>query len=282
MHKNCILFHLFSKITFISFKIRYIIILMKNREIATERVVSILTFAYVFVVLCMNFHLLSKGYISTSLIPYSDFVIVFAHSLVSIGTFVNIFKPNRKLQFAYFQLESVIAILSSYEILGIFLFYVSLGFLYLFYYDKENLKKVTIIVSIIHLSSLMMTFTRGYENFIIFIFATAFMCSIFIWFFEVIKIKYSCFAPESLSISSNITNLKIGNDLILSEFGLSERQINLVYDYITEKLTFKELSEKYLFSVSTVKLEFMQIYKILGVSKLEDLRMLLLQYVIKK
>jgi hypothetical protein len=92
---------------------------MKNREIATERVVSIVTFAYVFVVLCMNFHLLSKGYISTSLIPYSDFVIVFAHSLVSIGTFVNIFKPNRKLQFAYFQLESVIAILSSYEILGI-------------------------------------------------------------------------------------------------------------------------------------------------------------------
>ena len=88
-----------------------------------ERVVSILAFTYVSVVLFGNFYLLNSGYISKSLIPHSDYIIIGVHCIVSIGTFINIFKPNLKNQFIYFQLESIVSILSCYEILGVFLFY---------------------------------------------------------------------------------------------------------------------------------------------------------------
>ena len=108
---------------------------MKSNEIVMERVVSILAFTYVSVVLFGNFYLLNSGYISKSLIPHSDYIIIGVHCIVSIGTFINIFKPNLKNQFIYFQLESIVSILSCYEILGVFLFYSSLAFLYIqFYY----------------------------------------------------------------------------------------------------------------------------------------------------
>ena len=255
---------------------------MKSKEIVMERVVSILTFAYVSVVLFENFYLLTSGYISTSLIPYSDYVIIIVHSIVSIGSFINIFKLNLKTQFVYFQLESVVAMLSSYEILGIFLFYASLAFVYMNYYPSKNLKTVTIISGIIHYSSLALTYQRGIENFIVFVFSTVFVLSIFLWIFEFLKAKYSCFTPEILTINSNISSLSPGTEIQLSSLGMTERQVNFIYDYIMENLNYKELSEKYHVSLSTVKREFTEVYKIIGVTKLEELHILLIQYKISK
>ena len=255
---------------------------MKSNEIVMERVVSILAFTYVSVVLFGNFYLLNSGYISKSLIPHSDYIIIGVHCIVSIGTFINIFKPNLKNQFIYFQLESIVSILSCYEILGVFLFYCSLAFLYIQFYPSKKLHFITIICFVLHIISLSFTIVRGLENFIIYIFSTIFIFSIFLYFFEVLRSKYSCFAPKLLTINSNISNLKPGTEIQLSSLGLTERQVNFVYDFIYDNLNYSELSSKYIVSLSTVKHEFTEIYKILGVSKLDELRLLLIQYKISK
>jgi hypothetical protein len=255
---------------------------MNSREITMERVVSILTFAFVCFSVFFNFVLLSSGQESASLIPYSEFVIIFVHCVVSIGTFVNIFKPTSKLQFVYFQIESILTILSSYEILGMFLFYSSIAFLYLKFYPSKKLKTITIICFILHLICLLFLISFSIFHFIFFFFASLFMMFIFLWFFDALKSKFSFYSPEVFSVNSNINNLKPGSEIVLSTFGLTERQVNLVYDYITENLTFKELSERYCVSVSTVKLEFMESYKIFRVSKIEDFRIVLMQFQVKK
>ena len=255
---------------------------MYGKEIVMERVVSILTFAFVSFAVFFNFNLLLTGQESSSLIPYSEFVVIFVHCVISVGTFINIFKPNLRIQFIYFQIESILTILSSYEILGMFLFYSSISFLYLKYYPSTKLKKIAIICFVIHFICLLFLIAFSFYHFVFFLFASLFMMAIFLWFFEALKSKYSFYSPEILSVNSNINNLKPGSEIVLSTFGLTERQVNLVYDYITENLTFKELSERYCVSLSTVKLEFMECYKIFGVSKLEDFRILLMQFIVKK
>ena len=73
-----------------------------------------------------------------------------------------------------------------------------------------------------------------------------------------------------------------GTEIQLSSLGMTERQVNFIYDYIMENLNYKELSEKYHVSLSTVKREFTEVYKIIGVTKLEELHILLIQYKISK
>ena len=48
------------------------------------------------------------------------------------------------------------------------------------------------------------------------------------------------------------------------------------------KLSYKELSEKYFVSISTVKKIFADIFKIFNVSNIEELRLLLLQYQVEE
>lgn len=55
-----------------------------------------------------------------------------------------------------------------------------------------------------------------------------------------------------------------------------------MFDYINNGLNYKDLSDKYYVSLSTVKKEFTDIYKIFNVTKLEELHILLLQYVVDK
>lgn len=255
---------------------------MNNKEIMMERLVSIFSFAFVSFSVYFIYNLLLNGQASSSLIPYSEFVIIFVHCVISIGTFINIFKPNVMAQFIYFQIESVLTILSSYEILGLFLFYSSISFMYLKYFPSKKLKKITFVCLIIHIICLFFLIFLSLSHFIFYLLATLFMMFIFLWFFAALKSKFSFYSPEVLSVNSNINNLKPGSEIVLSTFGLTERQVNFVFDYITENLTFKELSERYCVSVSTVKLEFMESYKIFGVSKLEDFRILLMQFDVKK
>ena len=71
---------------------------MYGKEIVMERVVSILTFTFVSFAVFFNFNLLLTGQESSSLIPYSEFVVIFVHCVISVGTFINIFKFGISLE----------------------------------------------------------------------------------------------------------------------------------------------------------------------------------------
>ena len=61
-----------------------------------------------------------------------------------------------------------------------------------------------------------------------------------------------------------------GDVVSLSKYGLTGRQVSLVLDYIYKQTSYKELGEKYGLGLSTIKREFSIIFKIFGVSKIED------------
>jgi len=83
---------------------------------------------------------------------------------------------------------------------------------------------------------------------------------------------------ENSTIGSKIP----GTELKLSDYDLTERQVNFIYDYINNNLTYNDLTEKYYVSLSTVKKEFADVFKIFGVTKNDELKLLLLQYVVEK
>ena len=64
----------------------------------------------------------------------------------------------------------------------------------------------------------------------------------------------------------------------LEEFGLSERQINLVKDYLINKTGYKELGQKYFMSTSTVKKDMNDVFKKFDVKNINELYLLLIQY----
>ena len=79
-----------------------------------------------------------------------------------------------------------------------------------------------------------------------------------------------------------LSNVRKGDVISLTEYGLTGRQISLVIDYIYKQSSYKELSQQYGIGISTVKREFTIVFKIFGVSKIDELKMLLLQYQIKE
>ena len=92
----------------------------------------------------------------------------------------------------------------------------------------------------------------------------------------------SCLFPQNVRENNTIIGKPAGSTISLSEYGLNERQSNFVIENIHNKLSYKEISEKYFVSISTVKKIFAEVFKIFNVSNIEELRILLLQYQVKE
>ena len=103
----------------------------------------------------------------------------------------------------------------------------------------------------------------------------------YLWIYNILKQKFSCYIPSNVSKNTTITNCNKGDVLKLSDFGLTEMQMNFVLANLHEGLSFKEISEKFFVSLSVVKHEFVKVYKIFSVDNLHELRLLLLQYQVK-
>lgn len=230
----------------------------------------------------LSYYIIFSGQSSNRVIPYSNFVIPVIHGFVFLASIFLCFKYNYLLQYYLFQIESIVCILSSIQALGIFLFHASEIILLINRYEKKDCKKYLIISLAIHILSLLITFFDSWTYGLVYLFASMFMLFVFCWFYELLKIRFSCFTPATVKENSVLSNVKHGSNIFLSDYGLSERQINFIYDYINNDLNYKDLSDKYFVSISTVKKEFTDVYKIFNVTKLEELHILLLQYIVDK
>jgi len=56
----------------------------------------------------------------------------------------------------------------------------------------------------------------------------------------------------------------------------------MILDNIQNNLSYKQLSEKYFVSVSTVKKDFSEVFQVFEVTKLEELHLLLLRYQVSR
>lgn len=252
---------------------------MKKKWLTIERVVSIVAFVFLSVSFACSLVLNGDP---QSIIPRTDIVIPVVHALCAVASLVAFFIPLFSIQFLIMQIESILTILTNYEQLGVFLFYGSIFLLICKDYTSKYTRPKICVAFSLHVLAIAGYVTHGVPYLFLTIFTSAFYMAFFIWIYYVLKIKFSCFIPAKISSSSVLANKIPGSEISLSEYGLTERQINFVMDYLNESASYKTLSEKYFVSISTVKKDFSQIFQIFNVTKLEDLYILLLKYQIKK
>ncbi|MCR4735536.1 MAG: hypothetical protein K5829_11085 [Treponema sp.] len=217
-----------------------------------------------------------------SIIPYSSIVIPVTHIICCGLSFICIIKPIYPLNVIICFVESILTVLTNTEILGVFLFYT--GIIIFWLNDIITVKKkiYLIIFFALHILSIFLGYTHGWVHTLITFGSSIFMLSFILWIYTILKERFSCFLPTNVTHNNILGSKQPGSELSLSSYGLTERQINLVLDYVYNNLSYKALSEKYALSHSLVKKEFNEVFQIFKVSKIEELYILLLQYQLKK
>lgn len=248
---------------------------MKERWITTERVVAIT--ASVFLAVSFVGSLLMNGD-PHSIIPNTPVVIPCVHALCFVLAFVSVFKPHFYTEFLILQIESILTILTNLTFLGIFFFYSSVFLFMCQQYNMKSIKRCLAIFGIIHITALVLTYTHGWPMTIISLASSVFYCSFFVWIYVILKTRFSCFTPTRVAYHSILNNKLSGSQIKLSDYKLNERQKTFIIENLHNNLSYKDLSEKYNVSLSTVKKEFSHIFDVFGVSKLEELHLLLLQF----
>ena len=205
-------------------------------------------------------------------------VIPATHIFCATVTLFLCFKPYDPMFVILVMIESVLLVLTDYALLGVFFFYSAIILIVCNGLFPKRQSRIIAYLTIIHCLSLLGTSTRGWQHFLICTGYSAFSFIFYLWIYCILKQRFSCFLPKNVTNNQTIIKKKPGETISLSDYKLSERQITFILANLHDNLSYKEISEKYYVSISTVKKEFAGVYKIFNVSKLEELRILLLQY----
>ena len=135
---------------------------------------------------------------------------------------------------------------------------------------------------VFHFLTICLTYTHGFKNMFVSMGYSMFCFAFYLWIYSLLKAKLSCLIPKNVRENNTVIGKPAGSVISLSDYNLNERQRTFLYDHIHNRLTYKELSEKYFVSLSTVKKIFADIFKVFNVSNIEELRILFLQYQVKE
>ena len=248
-------------------------------KIDLERVVSVV--AFVFLSLAFGGAYVMNGD-PLSIIPYSRTVLLIVHGLCALATFVTIIRPSAIMQIAILFVESVITIETNYDVLGIMFFYCALIIILMRGLFKKHIKTPVTVLFILHIISIFLSYTHGWAKTLISLGCSAFFFTFYMWIYSILKSRLSCVIPSTVTNNKSLGGKLPGQAIHLSDYNLSERQISLVMDYFHNNMSYKDLSDKYNISVSLVKKEFSDVFKIFEVNKLDELHILLLQYVVER
>lgn len=255
---------------------------MKINGNSVERVVPVVGFLFLLIASVSSFLISGDKDSFLELFCDSQKIVRIVHVICTVLSAFLIIKPSSTGVVLLLLIESVLTVLTSYTQLGIFFFY---GCIFTILckdmYPKRN-KQVIAVLVFIHIVSLSLTYTHGIPKMCINFFSSAFFFTFFLWIYMMLKAKLSCYLLHNVIQNEILGDKHRGDELKLSDYNLSERQVQLLLDNLYNNLSFKQLSEKYFVSVSTVKSEFAGIYKIFEVTKLEELRILLLQFQVVK
>ena len=220
---------------------------------------------------------------SRTVIPKPEIVIPVVNTVCAVLAFVQfIFPKKHLLSYTVMLIQSISTILTGYETLGVFLF---TALVILMFCNKDL--RTHFYAKFIPLTAVLLISLFGVLPFGLFRFVLAFAESVFFLAFyfciyKKLEDMLSSIAPVLNSVKPKITLPEKDGILHLSTLGLDERQQNFIFDNLTTDASYADLSEKYFVSISTVKKEMSAAFHIIGVKNLEEMRMLLLQYRVKK
>ena len=259
---------------------------MKEKWINSERVVSIS--AFFFLVVAVILGIVQNGFKDSilELIPHSEnviltnYIIPIVHSISCIWCFYQIFRPSIFGECGIMFIESALTILTGTEQLGIFLFYGAVCLFRIATIDHPRSKKLFIFTVFSHFIFLLTTLTHSWQRYLMCTASSVFYLAFFLWMSHLLKLRFSYFLPHVVQ-SSKVIKEAPGEVLHLRDYGLTERQIKITQDYIHNKISYKELAEKYITSLSSIKKDFSIIFQKFGVSSIQEMNVLLIQYQIE-
>lgn len=248
---------------------------MKEKKFGIDRIVFLVSMIFIGTAFVVT---IFAPVDPASLIPHSREVVLIIHGICTLTCLFLVIKPCFPVAITVMLVESLITMNITYEQLGIFLFYVCLILLYAKGKMSKKLILKTVLLFIYHLISLLGILSHGLDKFIIAFGSSVFFFTISFWVYDILKAKIACFMPVTVTENTVLTGKLSGSKLSLSDYKLTDRQKNMILDNLQNNLSYKELSDKYYVSLSTVKKDFTDIFQVFGVSKLEELHLLLLRY----
>ncbi len=255
---------------------------MDRSRISSERVVAVVgvVFLLIAAITSLFFDGDSKSIIEK--VADTSIVIPIVHFTCVVLALIYLFTTNAYLLVSILMVESELTILTNYEELGIFFFYAAIIYMLCTDFLVDKSRRPVVILFIVHMITLLLTFPHGVKSMVVDIGYSFFCFAFYLWIYSILKVKFSCLFPQNVRENNTIIGKPAGSTISLSDYNLNERQINFLMDHIHNKLSYKEISEKYFVSISTVKKIFADIFKIFNVSNIEELRILLLQYQVKE
>lgn len=254
---------------------------MDRNRLNSERVVAVVGFIFLLIATIMSFLWNGDPNSIIEKIAPTSIVIPVVHSICLLLAFTCIIKPSTYVMITIFLLESELTILTGYEELGIFFFYAALILIFCKDILSKKSKRPVLIMVVLHFVTLLLTYTHGLNITFISIGYSVFCFAFYLWIYSYLKAKFSCLFPKNVRENNTIIGKPAGAVISLADYNLNERQSTYVIENIHNKLSYKEISEKYFVSISTVKKIFAEVFKIFEVSNIEELRLLLLQYQVK-
>ena len=251
---------------------------MERNRISSERVVAVV--GLVFLLIAAITSVLFNGDPNSIIEKIADtsVVIPVVHFCCVFLAIIYVIKPKSFLLILILLVESELTILTNYEELGIFFFYATIIYIWSSDLLLNKSKKCIIFLFSLHFLTLLLNYNHGIKYVFIDMGYSLFCFSFYLWIYSILKVKLSCLFPKNVRDPNKIIGKPAGSKIKLSDYNLTERQCTFLIEHLHNKMSYKEISEKYYVSISTVKKIFADIFKVFDVSNIEELRLLLLQY----
>ncbi len=240
------------------------------------------------VLLCAAVMSYNHPRINRTVLPKQDYSVFIINAVSALIALALTFKPSVwQAQVSLLFIQSVTTTLTGYSTLGTFLYsaFIILCFANGFFKTKVKLKIVCIFAAWIAVLAgysyyALQWGSRGIMYIFISIATSLFFFAFYFYVYKKLETLLIPLVPAKVQ-KSNIKLPQPGTSLHLSEYGLTERQVNLVLEYIDSKKSYSELSRQFNISLSTVKKDMTEIFEKFDVQNIRDLHILLIQYFVK-
>lgn len=203
-------------------------------------------------------------------------------------TFLIVRPSNFYVQASIMLIQAITTTLTGFETLGTFLYESAIVLCFCNGFFKSNLKKkiyAFILIWILVLtgygySEIINNPVRGKYMIVLECGISFFFFSFYYYVYKKLESLLSVLVPAKKLLISKINLPVPGSTLSLKDYKLSERQIQFTLEYLKTKDNYESIAKKFFLSKSTVKREMTQVFPKFGVTNLNDLHMLLLQYIV--
>lgn len=227
-----------------------------------------------------------------SIFPKPEYTIFAINAFSAFLAFLLVIFPNNwKAQVFVLFIQAISTTCTGFETLGTFLYSAVIILLFVNGFFKTYLRgKIITIILVWTLILVGYAFyvlknghfcRRAFYRLALEVSVSMFFFGFYFYIYKRMESLLVTLVPAKSNISSHSDLPAAGTTLHLSNYGLTERQINLVLSYLTTQKSYEELSEQFYISKSTVKKDMTEIFEKFGVSNIKELHILLLQYIVK-